>query len=198
MRITGLLPHARSAVVPKSSIHHARDWLRTLVVATAVLSAFVTTPAQARLQCVPYAREVSGIAIHGNAATWWDQADGRYARGPDPREGAVLAFRPTGAMPLGHVAVVDTVIDDRRILLNHANWSGPGLIEEGALAIDVSPAGDWSEVRVWFAPSQSLGSRENPTFGFIYPVSESPTQFATTEQSAEFAEAFAAWAPAGR
>lgn len=101
-------------------------------------------------------------------------------------------------MPLGHVAVVDTVIDDRRILLNHANWSGPGLIEEQALAVDVSPAGDWSGVRVWFAPSNALGARENPTFGFIYPVSERPTQMAVTGQSPAFAEAFAAWAPHDR
>lgn len=31
-----------------------------------------TTPAFARtLQCVPFAREVSGIEIQGNALTWW-------------------------------------------------------------------------------------------------------------------------------
>lgn len=198
MRETELLPHAGAAVLSNFSIHHARCRLRTLLMAIATLSVLLSAPAQARLQCVPYAREVSGIAIHGNAATWWDQAEGRYARGLEPREGAVLAFQPTGAMPLGHVAVVHTVIDERRILLNHANWSGPGLIEEGALAVDVSPAGDWSEVRVWFAPSNALGTRENPTFGFIYPVPESSAQMAISGQSPAFAEAFAAWAPHGR
>ena len=46
------------------------------------------------LQCVPYAREVSGIRIYGDAHTWWDQAAGHYARGVRPRVGAVMSFRP--------------------------------------------------------------------------------------------------------
>ena len=32
---------------------------------------------QPYLQCVPYARQVSGIQIYGDAWTWWDQAEGR-------------------------------------------------------------------------------------------------------------------------
>ena len=131
--------------------------------------------AQARhLQCVPYAREVSGIQIHGNALTWWGQADGRYPRGGEPQVGAVLAFRPTAAMPLGHVAVVSAILDDRRILLDHANWSGPGVIDSGVLAVDVSEEGDWSSVRVWYGPIEALGSRHNPTFGFIYKTAPEP------------------------
>lgn len=126
--------------------------------------------AEARvLQCVPYARQVSGIAIHGNAKTWWGQAEGVYARGRQPRVGAVLAFKSTGAMPYGHVATVAKVIDERHVALDHANWSGPGRIERAAMAVDVSDAGDWSEVRVWYAPTGGLGTRSNPTFGFIYP-----------------------------
>ena len=132
------------------------------------LIAGVATPAAAALQCVPYARAQSGIDIRGNAGTWWDQADGRYRRGAEPEVGAVLAFRPSRAMPIGHVAVVAEIIDDRRIYLNHANWSGPGRIERRALAEDVSPNGDWSQVRVWYAPQGSLGLRVNATFGFIY------------------------------
>ena len=132
------------------------------------LIAGVATPAAAVLQCVPYARAQSGIEIRGNAGTWWGQADGRYNRGAEPRVGAVLAFRPSRAMPIGHVAVVAEIVDDRTIYLNHANWSGPGRIERRALAVDVSEAGDWSEVRVWYAPQGSLGIRVNPTFGFIY------------------------------
>ena len=126
------------------------------------------TPAAAALQCVPYARAQSGIDIRGNALTWWGQAAGRYNRGQEPRVGAVLAFRPSRAMPIGHVAVVAEIIDSRHIYLNHANWSGPGRIETRALAEDVSPNGDWSSVRVWYAPQRSLGLRTNPTFGFIY------------------------------
>ena len=141
--------------------------LRALLVAG--LAAAVSAPAAAaHQQCVPYARAQSGIAIHGNAGTWWDQASGRYRRGVQPEVGAVLAFQPSRAMPIGHVAVVAAVIDERHIFLNHANWSGPGRIERGALAEDASPNGDWSVVRVWYAPQRSLGLRANPTFGFIY------------------------------
>lgn len=136
------------------------------------LAAAVSSPAAAVLQCAPYARAQSGIDIHGNAGTWWDQAAGRYRRGSEPRVGAVLAFQPSRAMPIGHVAVVAEIVDDRHVYLNHANWSGPGRIERRALAEDVSPNGDWSEVRVWYAPQNALGLRENPAFGFIYNESE--------------------------
>lgn len=140
-----------------------------------LLSLFLTTlPAQAHLQCVPYARSVSGIIIHGDAGTWWDQAEASYQRGARPKVNAVLVFQPSSAMPLGHVAVVQEIIDERHILLNHANWSRPGMIEHRALAIDVSNNGDWSQVRVWYGPTRSLGARPNPAFGFIYsaPVPE--------------------------
>ena len=132
------------------------------------LATAVATPAAAVLQCAPYARAQSGIEIHGNAGTWWDQAAGRYRRGSDPRVGAVLAFQPSRAMPIGHVAVVAEIVDDRHVYLNHANWSGPGRIERRALAEDVSPNGDWSQVRVWYGPQRSLGLRANPAAGFIY------------------------------
>lgn len=132
------------------------------------LAGAAATPAAAVLQCAPYARAQSGIEIRGNAGTWWAQAEGRYNRGAEPRVGAVLAFQPSRAMPIGHVAVVAEIVDERTIYLNHANWSGPGRIERRALAVDVSPNGDWSEVRVWYAPQRSLGLRANPTAGFIY------------------------------
>lgn len=125
--------------------------------------------AQARLQCVEFARGNSEVQLSGNAREWWANAAGAYSRGEAPRPGAVLAFRGTRAMPMGHVAVVSKVIDERRVLINHANWSRPGMIEREVMAVDVSPAGDWSEVRVWHAPSKALGLRSSPTFGFIYP-----------------------------
>jgi hypothetical protein len=129
--------------------------LRTAYASILALLALIATavPAQARLQCVTYARSVSDVQLFGNARTWWDQAAGTYARGHRPRAGAVLAFRATGAMPMGHVAVVSKVLDSRRVLLNHANWSRPGMVEREALAVDVSEAGDWSKVRVWYAPT---------------------------------------------
>lgn len=137
-----------------------------LVFSCALMTA---TPAMAgRLQCVPFAREVSGIAIHGNAKTWWAQAAGRYDRGNAPKVGAVLAFEATGKMRLGHVAMVSQVVSDREVLLTHANWSRPGGIERDVRAVDVSEAGDWSRVRVWFGPMRDLGLTAYPTHGFIY------------------------------
>ena len=124
------------------------------------------------LQCVPYARQVSGIRIFGDAHTWWGQAEGRYAKGNLPRVGAVMAFKPHGNMRLGHVAAVSRIVDSRTVLLKHANWSPingrRGQIEDNVRAIDVSPGNDWSEVRVWFAPIQGLGSTHWPVQGFIY------------------------------
>jgi len=124
------------------------------------------------LQCVPYARERSGVQIYGDAHTWWGQAEGRYRRGTQPRAGAVMSFRPTGAMVLGHVAAVAKVVDSRTVLLDHANWSPidgrRGQIERGVKAVDVSAANDWSQVRVWFAPLGDLGTTAWPVAGFIY------------------------------
>lgn len=126
----------------------------------------------AYLQCVPYARQVSGIGIYGDAHTWWGQAEGRFAKGKTPRPGAVMAFKPHGNMRLGHVAAVSRVIDSRTVLIRHANWSPingrRGQIEDDVRAIDVSPDNDWSEVRVWFAPNQALGGTHWPVHGFIY------------------------------
>jgi surface antigen len=130
-------------------------------------------PAQAMaLQCVPYARQASGVQIFGNAKTWWAQAAGRYARGSEPKVGAVMAFKPTRSMPLGHVGMVSKIVSDREVLIDHANWSTiggrRGHIERGARVLDVSPNGDWSQVRVWYAPIKGLGTSTYPLHGFIY------------------------------
>jgi surface antigen len=135
-----------------------------------------TTAAQARyLQCAPFAREVSGIELYGNANTWWGQAAGRYARGTTPQVGAVMAFKAIRSMPVGHVAMVSRIISDREVLLTHANWSRRGGIERDVRAIDVSDAGDWSKVRVWFAGIGDLGTTNYPLAGFIYG-GKAPTQ----------------------
>ncbi len=124
------------------------------------------------IQCVPYARRVSGIRIFGDAWTWWDQAAGRYARGSTPKIGAIMALKPYGPMQLGHVAVVSRILDTRTVLLRHANWSPiggvRGQIEDNVRAVDASPGNDWSAVRVWFAPLQNLGATHWPVQGFIY------------------------------
>ena len=137
-----------------------------LVVSCGLMTA---TAANAQFwQCAPYAREISGIKIHGNANTWWGQAAGRYERGNAPKVGAVLSFQPTRRMRVGHVAMVSQVVSDREVRLTHANWSRRGQIERDVRAIDVSPAGDWSMVKVWYAPQGGLGTSDYPTNGFIY------------------------------
>ena len=133
------------------------------------LTLLAPAPASAQYwQCVGYARQATGVEIRGNANTWWEQADGRYARGTTPREGAVMAFKANRGMPLGHVAVVTRIVSDREVLLDHANWSRGGRIEHGVRAVDVSDAGDWSAVKVWYGPIGDLGTRINPVAGFIY------------------------------
>ncbi|TPG13146.1 CHAP domain-containing protein [Sphingomonas oligophenolica] len=137
-----------------------------LVVSCILMTA---APASARFwQCAPYAREISGVDIHGNANTWWSQAAGHYQRGAAPKVGAVMAFESTSRMRVGHVAMVSKIVSDREVLLTHANWSRPGGIETGVRAVDVSAAGDWSEVKVWYAPLGDLGTSAYPVRGFIY------------------------------
>ena len=121
------------------------------------------------LQCVPYARQVSDIKIRGDARTWWRRAEGRYARSGRPMVGAVLALRPKGASR-GHVAVVTHILGAREIVVEHANWLNRGRIHKDTPVRDVSPAGDWSAVRVWYTPGQRYGARTYRTYGFILPT----------------------------
>jgi surface antigen len=115
---------------------------------------------------------MSGIQIFGDAYTWWKQAVGRYQEGFTPKAGAVLCFKPTERMRLGHVAVVSQVLTDRVIQITHANWSpidgSRGKIEKDVTLIDVSQAGDWSMVKVWYGPNRDMGGSTYPTYGFIY------------------------------
>jgi hypothetical protein len=137
------------------------------LVARAVHEASVLRASGRRVWCVPFARSASGIDIRGNAGTWWRQAEGRYERGHEPVPGAVMAFRSSGAMPLGHVAVVSRIVSDREVLVDHANWSR-SKVTLGHSVIDVSEAGDWSAVKVQSSPG--IYGRINPVDGFIYPA----------------------------
>lgn len=152
-----------------------RRYLAALAASVMMLTGMLASaPAAAKdyLQCVPFARAESGVEIRGNAKTWWSQAAGTYERGDEPRQGAVMAFAGTRGMPMGHVAVVKKIVNDREILIDHANWSPingrRGQIERDVRVVDVSDAGDWSMVRVWYAPIGDLGLRANPVQGFIY------------------------------
>jgi len=115
--------------------------------------------------CVAYARELTGIRIDGNAASWWPHAEGRYERGHTPVVGAVLVFKPYAGMRVGHVAVVTHVVGSREVLVDQANWVR-GRVTKAMSVVDASPLNDWTSVKVQFAGTHG---RENPTYGFIYP-----------------------------
>jgi surface antigen len=120
------------------------------------------------LDCAPYARALSGIQLRGEAADWWAAAAGRYDRAQDPDVGSVLVFRRSARLRAGHVAVVSRVISDRQILVTQANWEN-GRVTADQPVIDVSPDNDWTKVRVWWPPSQQMGTTAYPTHGFIRP-----------------------------
>jgi hypothetical protein len=146
------------------------------------------------LQCVPYARFMSGIGLRGDAWTWWDRAAGIYARGIQPEPGAVLSFPGIERMPLGHVAVVTQVLSARRILVDHANWPNAivlhGAISRDVQVVDVSADNDWSEVRVQFGEGGPLGS-VYPANGFIYEWNEAGVRIAQPRFSLDYA----LWSP---
>ena len=120
------------------------------------------------LQCVPFARERSGIEIYGDAVTWWAQAEGRYPRGQRPVEGGVLVLRGHADLRRGHLAVVRRILGPRDILVGHANWLNSGEITLNVPVRDVSPNGDWSAVRVWHVPGGQWGARTYQAQGFIW------------------------------
>ncbi len=123
---------------------------------------------QSGLTCAPFARELSGIALYGEAASWWDNAAGRYQRSSRPGVGSVLVFRRSARLPSGHVSVVSRVINPRQIEVIQANWV-PEQLDQDQLVVDVSERNDWSEVRVWYPPVNQIGSHAYATYGFVLP-----------------------------
>ena len=158
-----------------------RKRLTAAVFAVAMTFCSVGSQAHAESwQCAPFARFMSGISLFGDAWTWWEQAANKYARGFTPTSGSVLVFKPYGSMSRGHVAVVSQVLTDRIIQVTHANWSpvngARGTVEKDVTVVDVSQAGDWSQVKVWYDPSGNLGNTVYPTYGFIYQAAQAAAQ----------------------
>ncbi|WP_299395576.1 CHAP domain-containing protein [Pelagibius sp.] len=121
------------------------------------------------LECVPYARKLSGIQIRGNAWTWWAKATGRYDRGAAPEPGAVMVWSKTKRLRQGHLAYVVAVLNEREVLVHQSNWLNRGRIHRYTPVRDVSRNNDWSEVQVWYTPGQRYGSGRYPIYGFVYP-----------------------------
>ena len=124
-------------------------------------------PAARVIQCVAFARADSGVQLAGNAANWWDNAAGVYARGASPEIGSVLNFRANARMRLGHVAVVSAVLNPREVLIDQSHWNSRGVSRDISV-VDVSPDNDWTAVRVAVNHADTYGSIY-PTYGFIYP-----------------------------
>lgn len=125
------------------------------------------------LSCVPYARARSGIALRGDAWQWWGEAAGRYPRSRTPRPGSVLVLARTSRLRSGHLAVVSRMPSAREIRVDHANWAPGGSVARGLVARDqpvrdVSEAGDWSLVQVWYPPAGRFGATTFPAWGFIH------------------------------
>lgn len=151
--------------------------LTAAVFVAALAFAGMAAPAQAESwQCVTFARFFSNVKLFGDAWTWWESATGKYAKGATPDAGAILVFKKAGAMSRGHVAVVSQVLTDRIIQVTHANWSPiggkRGQVEENVTVVDVSPKGDWSQVKVWYNPVGDMGRTVYPTYGFIYQATQ--------------------------
>src|SRR5262245_18492528 len=50
------------------------------------------SPDNARMQCVAYARAVTGLDLKSDAWRWWKAASGHYQRGPEPAAYSVLVL----------------------------------------------------------------------------------------------------------
>jgi hypothetical protein len=125
------------------------------------------------IQCVPYARQVSGIELYGDAHTWWGQAaqDPRYQRSQTPKTGSVVVLARTPQMTSGHVAVVRRVVGARHIDVAHSNWGNDRntrrYVYERMRAEDASVNNDWSRIRFW---NHHIGAFGQPyeVWGFIH------------------------------
>lgn len=120
-----------------------------------------------RIYCVEFARLASGIALFGDAKTWWDQARNVYAQLTNPAPGAVMVFDRRKTMRSGHVAVVKRVVSNREVIIDHANWGRDGSIYLNAPVVDVSRNNDWSMVKVWNFRTNQMGTTPYALKGFI-------------------------------
>jgi len=119
------------------------------------------------LQCVPYARDHSRVRLWGDAYTWWGQARGRFGRSHEPEPGSIMVIRGYDDDERGHLAIVRRVLNDREIVVDHANWLNGGEVSLDNPVMDVSGDNDWSEVRVWYTPGGHYGGRVYQVQGFI-------------------------------
>lgn len=146
----------------------------SLAAFVAFAPAMVPATAQAE-DCVRVVRAISDFTIQGDAWTWWAHSSGRYAQSTQPAAGSVLVFKRSGRLNRGHVSLVSRVVDRRTIEVDHS-WLGGRGLRRDMRVVDVSAHNDWSAVRVWHEPGDTLGMRSYPTYGFILPHGARPQQ----------------------
>jgi surface antigen len=124
------------------------------------------------IQCVPYAREKSGIQIYGDAHTWWAKAAGRYQRGALPQIGSVMVLSKTSKLKHGHLAVVTNILGPHQVEVTHSNWGNNHdrrcVIYNRMRVQDISRNQDWSLARFWNYELDTWGL-PYAVSGFIYP-----------------------------
>jgi hypothetical protein len=120
----------------------------------------------AAIECAPFARALTGVALSGDAADWWREAAGHYARSSQPAVGDLLVFRRSSRLPAGHVGVVTQVLSRGIVLVTQANWVHHRVGQDQRVE-DLS--GNWTRVRVWWPPSGQMGITPYATYGFIRP-----------------------------
>jgi hypothetical protein len=119
------------------------------------------------LYCVEYARIRSGLQIFGDAKTWWASARNIYDEVTSPVANAVMVFSGSERIRRGHVAVVTSIVNQREIVVDQANWQNHGEIDHNTPVLDVSPSNDWSRVRVWDTGTGQFGAHVYAISGFI-------------------------------
>jgi surface antigen len=119
------------------------------------------------MQCVPFAREHSGVQIYGDAYTWWDKAAGHYPRTSTPSTGTVMVLAGYSGANRAHLAVVRRIVSRREIRVDHANWLNNGAIFMDDPVADISPDNDWSQVLVWNVETHAWGVHTYNVQGFI-------------------------------
>ena len=132
----------------------------------AAIAPSIETPLH-HLYCVEYARMRSGLAIFGDAKTWWASAKNIYDEFTAPVTNAVMVFSGSSRIRRGHVAVVTSIVSPREIVVDQANWENHGEIDHNTPVLDVSPDNNWSRVRVWDVSTGQFGAHVYAISGFI-------------------------------
>lgn len=122
-------------------------------------------------QCVPYARELSGIPIYGDAHQWWHKAN-PFQKRKYPQKGAVLVLAKSSRLSRGHLAVVKQVLGPRQINVSHTNWGSDRatrrVVFDSHRVKDVSKQNDWSKVIFW-NPQIDRWGLPYKVSGFVVP-----------------------------